>query len=129
MRGKGKRRKRERSERSEKQGSEEDIIQLPSRVWTSLQIAAACIFLSLVVMVENCDMAAPGESCGGEAKSHRRQRTSAQPVKMYDTKAKTTQRHMLAIDCGVKHPHFTQRPTEADRIYWGSEKGKVSTSL
>lgn len=37
---------------------------LPSGPWISLQIAAACIFLSLVVMVENCDMATPWESRG-----------------------------------------------------------------
>lgn len=36
------------------------MVQLPSWAWTSLQIAAACIFLSLVVMVENCDMASLG---------------------------------------------------------------------
>lgn len=36
------------------------MMQLPSWAWTSLQIAAACIFLSLVVMVEKCDMAPLG---------------------------------------------------------------------
>lgn len=45
-----------------KQVGEEEMIRLPSWPRTSLQIAAACIFLSLVVMVENCDMSAPGES-------------------------------------------------------------------
>lgn len=50
-----------RSEGSGKHASEEETIQLPSWASTSLQIAAACIFLSLVVMVENCDMAAIGE--------------------------------------------------------------------
>lgn len=35
-------------------------ISTSSSPWTSLQMAAACIFFSLVVMVENCDMAAPG---------------------------------------------------------------------
>ena len=34
---------------------------IPSEPWISLQMAAACICLSLVVMVENWDMAAAGE--------------------------------------------------------------------
>lgn len=29
----------------------------------------------------------------------------------------------------IKHPQHAQNPTEADRIYQGGEKGKVSTSL
>lgn len=36
------------------------MMQLPSWAWTSLLIAAACIFLSLVATVENCDMAPLG---------------------------------------------------------------------
>lgn len=72
-------------------------------------------------MVENRDMAAPG---GGRAGV--RQRTSVQPVQTSQRDTKAKQRHRLA---NIKHPHHAQRPTEADTIYWGSEKGKVSTSL
>jgi hypothetical protein len=35
---------------------------VPSGPCISLQMAAACSFLSLVVMVENCDIAAAGET-------------------------------------------------------------------
>lgn len=44
-------------------------------------------------------------------------------------KSKTTRLHVGHRLTNIKHPHTTQRHTEADRIYWGSEKGKVSTSL
>lgn len=51
---------RDKKQEVRKQGGEKEMMQLPSWAWTSLQIAAACIFLSLVVMVENCDMAPLG---------------------------------------------------------------------
>lgn len=110
-----------------KQGSEEGIMLLPSWPWTSLQIAAACIFLSLVVMVENCDMAAPGESGGWGKKSQETAHISTACSHLQrDTKAR---QHgcMLAIDWPTSSILTT--PTEADRIYWSSEKGKVCTSL
>lgn len=44
-------------------------------------------------------------------------------------KSKTTRLHVGHRLASIEHPHHAQRPTEANRSDWGSEKGKVSTSL
>lgn len=101
-----------------KQGSEEEAIWLPSWAWTSLQIAAACIFLSLVVMVENCDMAAPGES-GVRQKSHRRQRTSVQPVQTHKARQHGC---MLAIDWPTSSIHTSHKDPPKQTEFIGAVK-------
>lgn len=108
-----------------KQGSEEEMILLPSWARTSLQIAAACIFRSPVVMVENCDMAAPGETGVGQKVTGDKSHQCNLFNRTMTHKSRTTRLHVGHRLADIEHPDHGQRPTEADRIYWGSEKGKV----